>query len=57
MAEAAGGDSEPDTVDDTEADGEAEEESEIKAKRRVSRTAMAFISVPGNTASARRAIS
>ena len=42
MAEAAGGDSEPDTVDDTEADGEAEEESEIKAKRRVSRTAMAI---------------
>lgn len=41
MAEAVGGDSEPDTVDDTEATGE-EEESEIKAKRRVSRTAMAI---------------
>ena len=42
MAEAGEGDSEPDTVDDTEADGGAEEESEIKAKRRVSRTAMAI---------------
>ena len=42
MAEAAGGDSEPDTVDEIEADGETEEDSKVKAKRRVNRTALAI---------------
>ncbi|MCH7832062.1 MAG: hypothetical protein IIC55_04240 [Proteobacteria bacterium] len=41
MAEETKGDSELDTVDETETNGEGEE-SEIKAKRRVSRTAMAI---------------